>query len=108
MEQSPEIKDVENEPICRRSARYLVKCPECHRLVTLKVLAYTHVCRRSHDETIRAKEMATTARAKFEERVRSQITAPEMLTAPGTPQGKIDRLLANAFGRSALKSSAQK
>ena len=102
MEHSPEIEDTENEPICRRSARYLVKCPDCHRLVTLKVLAYTHVCKRSYDETTRAKEMATTARAKFEERVRSQITVPE------TRQGKIDRLVADVFGHSALRASTQK
>ena len=48
-------------PPCRVAARYFAPCPLCGRELRLKTLRYTHVCSKSSDPAIKAREMQAAA-----------------------------------------------
>jgi hypothetical protein len=62
-------EDYYDEPPCREAARCRVKCPSCRRLVQIKTLRYSHVCKRSFDLMERAMEQKNNAEVALRARL---------------------------------------
>ena len=56
-------------PPCRLAEVFITECPRCGREMRVKMLRYSHVCRRSFDPTERAREMQVVAEQAINKRM---------------------------------------